>query len=133
MQAIEAIKDWDCHLLFVMRGCTWPEAIKQLREEWQTGIGSRNLLELAVALSSLPNAGTLHASKCMMHLVVSDTPDFQGVNGVLHISHDRSAGRFVIRHIAMDGRQECMACCEKEAVQTYARLVGEKFLITARA
>ena len=63
----------------------------------------------------------------MANLVVSNTPDFQSVSGVLHIGYDAEHHFFVFHHLGWDGHQEYRKCPETLAFQAFASFSQEIF------
>lgn len=123
------IPDWPSRRLFVAPGRGWRDVITQLRREVANGPGNAQLVELARRISRRPLAGKLFPSTCMFNLVVSDSPDFHSVNGLLHICYKSTRRQFWFHHIGLDEQQQYLACTHEAALRTFSSLVQAKFRI----
>jgi hypothetical protein len=130
MKYINRIKDWKLLFRFARIGGSWSDVIERQQKLINDGFGSRKaLLRLTTAVSKSEIAHQVFGCMTMLDLLVSDTADFRGINGVVLVRYREDSQRFLIYHIAIDGEQECWACPESEAWQMLVMIISRKLLI----
>jgi len=127
MKMDEAINESALRLAFVRRGDSWADVRRRFEHFSHAGLPLQPMVELLAAITDWSLAEQLFPGNSMANLVVSDTPDFQSVSGVLHVGYDAERHLFVFHHLGWDGRQEYRQCAEAQAFQVFARFSQEIF------
>ena len=132
MKYTDRIKYWKLLFRFAQIGGSWSDVIERQQKLVSDGFGSQKaLLRLTTAVSKSEIAHQVFACTMVFDLLVSDTTDFRGINGVVLIRYREDSQRFLFYHIAIDGEQECWPCPESEAWQMLLMIISRKFLIRA--
>ena len=128
IEVIEPITEWDIRKRFIQPQENWSCLVKSYRNMFRAG-PPHFMMRVARELSQTAVAGRIYAGRVMFNLVVSDTSDFESVNGVLHIQWDDRRQRCEFHHIDIAGRQVSCFCPFERLREVFVQQVNRIFLI----